>query len=116
MRILLSISLAAVLLSACGSKTNKTDSATNSSEINATSAQPLTNPKHGMPGHDCAVPEGAPLPQKGLAQPSVEATAPAAVQTEVQNSPVETNKAIKLNPAHGMPGHRCEIAVGAPLS
>lgn len=21
-----------------------------------------------------------------------------------------------LNPAHGMPGHRCEIAVGAPLS
>ncbi|MBL0339922.1 MAG: hypothetical protein IPP71_02815 [Bacteroidetes bacterium] len=27
-----------------------------------------------------------------------------------------TTTADGLNPAHGMPGHRCEIAVGAPLS
>lgn len=27
-----------------------------------------------------------------------------------------TNTTAALNPAHGMPGHRCDIAVGAPLN
>jgi hypothetical protein len=32
------------------------------------------------------------------------------------NRPVVTATTNKLNPAHGLPGHRCEIAVGAPLN
>ena len=30
--------------------------------------------------------------------------------------PVNTNKSLALNPAHGEPGHDCSIAVGAPLN
>ncbi|MHC2992665.1 hypothetical protein OB13_14135 [Pontibacter sp. HJ8] len=40
-------------------------------------------------------------------------TAPAA------NSPATTatpSTAVALNPAHGQPGHRCDIEVGAPLN
>jgi len=36
------------------------------------------------------------------------------VQPNTQ-SPVATSGAQGLNPEHGMPGHRCDIAVGAPL-
>ncbi|MCP9752914.1 hypothetical protein [Ferruginibacter sp. HRS2-29] len=39
------------------------------------------------------------------------ATAPTQVQT-VQTAPTTAG----LNPAHGQPNHRCDIAVGAPLS
>lgn len=28
----------------------------------------------------------------------------------------ESSKEVKLNPPHGQPGHRCDIAVGAPLN
>lgn len=27
-----------------------------------------------------------------------------------------TDKAVKVNPAHGQPGHRCDLPVGAPLN
>lgn len=30
--------------------------------------------------------------------------------------PVEGTTGVILNPEHGMPGHRCDIAVGAPLN
>lgn len=30
--------------------------------------------------------------------------------------PATTTTTAALNPAHGMPGHRCDIAVGAPLN
>ena len=47
--------------------------------------------------------------------------------TQVQNMPVATGQAIAptqtpvvtkkgMNPPHGQPGHRCDIAVGAPLN
>lgn len=32
-----------------------------------------------------------------------------------QQSPGTAAGAAKVNPAHGQPGHRCDIAVGAPL-
>jgi len=39
---------------------------TNSSPVrlNTSTANPLKNPPHGQPGHDCAVPVGADLPQQ----------------------------------------------------
>lgn len=114
MKTLLSICLAAIIMSACGSKTGKNATEGDTSAVSTSTPQPLTNPAHGMPGHDCAIPEGAPLPQKGTAQPQVQNTAPA--QTEVKNIPMEVKQPVKLNPAHGLPGHRCDIAEGAPLS
>jgi len=46
-------------------------------------------------------------------------------QTTVNNTPVITSTAVAtpsqttpagMNPAHGQPGHRCDLAVGAPLN
>ena len=34
----------------------------------------------------------------------------------IKDNSSESNGEIALNPAHGQPGHRCDIAVGAPLN
>jgi len=62
---------------------------------NATAAKGL-NPEHGLPGHRCDLPVGAPL-----------------TVTAEQKSAAPAKP--KTNPQHGMPGHRCDLAVGAPL-
>lgn len=81
-----------------------------------TTSQVILNPAHGKPGHRCDIAVGAPLPDN-------------TTSTIVQNNPVtvtpsknvaitntSTAVAAGLNPQHGQPGHKCEIAVGAPLS
>ena len=70
------------------------------------------NPKHGEPGHRCDIAVGAPLNSPNTANTQVIApsTTTAAVPVTTANT---TNT--KLNPKHGEPGHRCDIAVGAPL-
>ena len=77
------------------------------------------NPPHGKPGHRHDLPDGAPLPN----------AAPPSGATSNQNTTANNlsfkdtrtpepiaNSTTALNPAHGQPGHKCEIAVGAPLS
>lgn len=85
------------------------------------------NPPHGQPGHRCEIEVGQPLPPDGT---PVIATQPQAqpVQPVMQNPPPvmatpPANANIlpgapkgKVNPPHGEPGHRCDIAVGAPLN
>ena len=77
------------------------------------------NPAHGQPGHRCDIAEGAPLDSKPLPVntapvPTPVATNPALpVTTTVQ--PVAQKTAQGMNPPHGQPNHRCDIAVGAPL-
>lgn len=92
------------------------------------------NPSHGQPGHRCDIPVGAPLnspvtkpvaaaPQQGgavektftVSPPPADNTAvPALLSTESTNTKTVTT-AEGMNPIHGKPGHRCDIAVGAPL-
>jgi hypothetical protein len=60
------------------------------------------NPKHGLPGHRCDIPIGAPL------------NSPVVSQAPAVSMPQSAGTA-RLNPQHGAPGHRCDIAVGAPL-
>lgn len=75
------------------------------------------NPKHGEPGHRHDLPDGAPLSQA----PALPASA-ANLQTQVPDpgltsaSSVAPSTGGALNPAHGQPGHRCDIAVGDPLN
>jgi hypothetical protein len=72
------------------------------------------NPAHGQPGHRCDISVGAPLDSKP-AQPTIQ-TQPSTTTTitpQTITPPVTTGAG--LNPAHGQPGHRCDIAVGAPL-
>lgn len=89
------------------------------------------NPSHGQPGHRCDIPVGAPLnspvtkpvaaaPQGGTIEKTFTVTppannnaVPALLSTESTGAAVTT--ADGMNPAHGKPGHRCDIAVGAPL-
>ncbi len=89
------------------------------------------NPAHGQPGHRCDIPVGAPLnspPGQGAgqtaapaAQPSqggflggdAQAQAPAQQQAAAQVTAPGMQG--KPNPAHGQPGHRCDIQVGQPL-
>lgn len=73
------------------------------------------NPKHGEPGHRCEIAVGAPLDSKP--QTTTTTTTPKAVDVKLPaNLPKEAKNGVKLNPKHGAPGHRCEIAVGAPLT
>lgn len=71
------------------------------------------NPAHGQPGHDCAIPVGAPLNSKPAtgAQPKPNVTVtPAAKPTTAP-----ANGSGKINPPHGQPGHDCAVPVGSPL-
>ena len=74
------------------------------------------NPAHGQPGHRCDIPVGQPL-SKAPAKP---ATTSSPVVTTTPAKPLveapDTMFAKGLNPAHGKPGHRCDIAVGQPLA
>jgi hypothetical protein len=76
------------------------------------------NPAHGQPNHRCDIYVGQPLDSKAVPelaqqQPAaVTATTPQTVSVAPQPVKVEAG----MNPAHGQPGHRCDIAVGAPLS
>lgn len=90
------------------------------------------NPSHGQPGHRCDIPVGAPLnspvtkpattttaaTQSGTVEKSFTVTPPAnnavpALLSTETAKPVTTAEG--TNPVHGQPGHRCDIAVGAPL-
>lgn len=87
------------------------------------------NPEHGKPGHRCDIAVGAPLDSKPNATPAVTATpvnnnpvTPSISQPVTPILPATANTtpgtntvAPGMNPEHGKPGHRCDIAVGAPL-
>ena len=80
---------------------------------NAVATAKGMNPPHGQPGHRCDIPVGAPLNSKPVANPTT-ATQPQAVVTTTQQPVALT--APGMNPPHGQPNHRCDIAVGAPLN
>jgi hypothetical protein len=72
------------------------------------------NPPHGQPGHRCDIAVGAPLNSKPVTQPTAQnvQAQPTAVITQQPTQPTAPG----MNPPHGQPGHRCDIAVGAPLN
>ncbi|RXK61951.1 hypothetical protein ESA94_02760 [Lacibacter luteus] len=83
----------------------------------ATKGTVTLNPPHGQPGHRCDIKVGEPL--TGTAPATTINTQPPQMQpvtnTVVAPSAPGTVAAGK-NPPHGQPGHRCDIAVGAPLN
>lgn len=92
----------------------------------AVTAQPAVpvaagmNPAHGQPGHRCDISVGAPLnskPAPANAQPQVVTTQPQTPSNvTVKEVPNTVKTAPGMNPPHGEPNHRCDIAVGAPLN
>ncbi len=86
-----------------------------------TTTAPGMNPPHGQPGHRCDVKDGAPL----NTAPARVATQPVANSPQIVSAPQPVAKTAApattvtqkgMNPAHGQPGHRCDISVGAPLN
>jgi len=90
-----------------------------SSAILKTDATVALNPQHGQPGHRCDIAVGAPLDapvsSNSIQQTVTPTTTPSKADTKkvTPNSKAATTA---LNPQHGQPGHRCDIAVGAPLN
>jgi hypothetical protein len=91
-------------------------------QTNPIQTPPGMNPPHGQPGHKCEIPVGAPLDTKPTtAQP--QATPQVVNQKPVEqpqmkintNAGAATISGAKINPPHGQEGHRCDVAVGAPL-
>jgi len=84
-----------------------------------TGANTKFNPEHGKPGHRCDIAVGAPLPGSNLEAGTATGVLPtndlslSGLNSVAPTAPVST---AGLNPAHGQPGHRCDIAVGAPLN
>jgi hypothetical protein len=89
------------------------------------------NPAHGLPGHRCEIPVGAPLNSapantgNSASQVQVAPTATAApAYTQSNLTPVPTLRPAavqgagsgRVNPPHGQAGHDCGIPVGAPLN
>ena len=74
------------------------------------------NPAHGQPGHRCDIQVGAPL-NSAPAQPTTitPSQQPTVITPQTTTVPVAGAATAGKNPAHGQPGHRCDIAVGAPL-
>ena len=103
-----------------------------------TNAEVMLNPPHGEPYHRCDIPVGAPLnspPANTTQQTSTNQfqaktgtgitnnpTAPTLENARQANpsqfqTPITANHGSKprLNPPHGQPFHRCDIAVGSLL-
>lgn len=102
---MLVIGLLALVVSSCQSESGEKGNVSTSVESVPSVQRPATNPAHGQPFHDCALPVGAAF-----------VTDEAPAQPEVQQQAAPSTQEVKLNPVHGAPGHRCELPVGAPLS
>ncbi|MEJ5962998.1 hypothetical protein [Pedobacter immunditicola] len=119
---MLMIGLVALVFSSCQSDSGKKEVALTptlngaSSEQTPSAQRPANNPAHGQPFHDCALPVGAAFAAENPAAQPAALPAPVNLQPEVQQQAAPATKEVKLNPAHGAPGHKCELPVGAPLS
>jgi len=70
------------------------------------------NPVHGVQGHRCDIPVGAPLDQAASTNRAQQSNP--TISSEI--SPVWANKPAPLkNPPHGQYGHDCSVPVGADL-
>lgn len=80
------------------------------------SGKPALNPEHGQPYHRCEIAVGAPIDSAPSQQNAPQT--PSILSPTVAPTPQAQSLGPKpaLNPAHGEPHHRCELAVGAPLT
>lgn len=107
----------------------------NTPDNTETTAEVKLNPPHGQPGHRCDIKVGEPLDsapaQNNSSMPAQPANnsnstgqgflnsnnnaAPAQPAAQQQAQTTAPGMKGKPNPAHGQPGHRCDIKVGEPL-
>ena len=74
----------------------------------------VLNPAHGALGHRCDIAVGQPLNGSAVIPSTTNSTPTPSIS--LPQLPVQpADKTVRLNPAHGAPGHDCSIAVGQPL-
>lgn len=101
----------------------------------AKASEVAINPPHGDPGHRCDIPVGAPLNSPPAnTSPQITSSPSTGPAPSLANNPMAptienaqrltssqpratttTQNSGRINPPHGQPGHRCDIAVGSPL-
>lgn len=91
---------------------NEVTPAATENTTNASTEEVKVNPAHGLPGHRCDLPVGAPL--NGTAGNTANPT-PTSQLPSTSVSPVRIDQTPSVNPPHGQPGHDCTVPVGAPL-
>jgi hypothetical protein len=76
------------------------------------------NPAHGQPGHRCDIPVGKPLNSTPATANTLVTSNSSPSQASPKITPATNTAAVALglNPAHGKPGHRCDIPVGNSLT
>ena len=102
----------------------ETPAALTASSVVSSSGKPALNPAHGQPYHRCEIAVGAPIDSAPTQQNATpQAAAPSILSPNVApaaSSPAPQAQSLgpkpATNPAHGQPHHRCELAVGAPLT
>lgn len=100
----------------CKEKSEDTNPITGEAETEATTKAEETalkvNPEHGLPGHRCDLPVGAPLTASAGSTPTPE---PTSQLPSTSVSPIRVDQTPSVNPPHGEPGHDCSVPVGAKL-
>lgn len=102
-------------LTACNDSGKEAKKDEVNTEAAATSGEDLglkVNPQHGLPGHRCDLPVGAPLDGS---QPTATQTATPTQPVSTSVSPIRVDRKPDKNPPHGEPYHDCTIPVGADL-
>jgi hypothetical protein len=98
---------------------NQAASTSNQSTMlsSGSNTQQKVNPPHGQPGHVCGTqdqPQTIPVQQQNQSNQQYSISQPVANAKNNISTPVKVAKG--MNPPHGQPGHRCDIAVGQPLN
>lgn len=70
---------------------------------------PALNPAHGIAGHRCDLPVGAPLANAASGTPAPAPPTPNINMTPAPQPAATAPAGLKLNPAHGVSGHRCDL-------
>ncbi len=108
--------LASFALFACNdSSVEEKDSSLVVSDTSFKPVTPVTIADTLMGGSESAN-AGVTLPNVTSGGQSVTIPNPTAPNTTTSVAPAVSKSTAGLNPAHGQPGHRCDIAVGAPLN
>ncbi|MGB7785730.1 MAG: hypothetical protein WBL27_06490 [Salinimicrobium sp.] len=105
------LALGLLLMGSCKDE-QKEAIATPAAEGKLTEDSIKVNPAHGLPGHTCDLPVGAPL---NSATAKTNTTTPVSELPSSSVSPIRIDQRPELNPAHGEQYHDCSIPVGAKL-
>lgn len=104
------LALGLLLMGSCKDEQKEAVATPSAAEGKVTEDSIKVNPAHGLPGHRCDLPVGAPLNSA-----TATTTTPVNELPSTSVSPIRIDQRPDVNPPHGEPYHDCSIPVGAKL-